>query len=407
MRWVGGGRMRRLLADRDARLYLVGLFVSVFGDTALYLALAIWIRIQTGSTTAAGGVFVAFGLGFLVSPITGVWVDRVRRRPLLVWLNLATAVAVLAILVGDGRNLLWVVYLIMVGYGVATGTMRAARLALVRTIVPKELLAEAIGMIQVIGVLLSLVAPLLAAGLLVRFGPAPVIVLDAATFVVTATLIAALRVTEPEPDPVRHHWLTELTAGIRYLVGNPVLRRLAVLASLVTAAGGIQETTTFSLVAYGLHRSPAFVAVLATIECVGSLVSGLAAAWLMRAVGRSAPVRIGLAAATVGLLVQTSGVLAWAVVGALLIGGGMVLVATWYMTSFQETTPTEFIGRTDGALSALVSVSQTVCTAIGAALNGFVDYRVLLLAVASLVAAGLLNAPSSVSTSDTVAVDAG
>jgi hypothetical protein len=144
----------------------------------------------------------------------------------------------------------------------------------------------------------------------------------------------------------------------------------------------------------------AFFGVLATSVGLGAMASGLAASWLMRAVGRSAPLRIGLGAACAGLLVQSTGLLACAVVGELLVGAGMVLVSTWYLTLYQMSTPTELVGRTDGALNAVVSVSQTMCTAVGAALNGIVDYRIMLLATVSLLLAGLLGAPSGMPTQD-------
>jgi hypothetical protein len=46
--------MRRLLAHRDARIYTAGQSLSVIGDSALWLAMAIWVKILTGSNSDAG-----------------------------------------------------------------------------------------------------------------------------------------------------------------------------------------------------------------------------------------------------------------------------------------------------------------------------------------------------------------
>jgi MFS family permease len=74
--------MRRLLAHRSARLYLSGQVMSLFGDSALWLAMGIWIKVLTGSSAAAGLSFFALALGSLCGPLGGMLADKVRRRPL-------------------------------------------------------------------------------------------------------------------------------------------------------------------------------------------------------------------------------------------------------------------------------------------------------------------------------------
>ena len=87
--------MRRLLAVRDARVYLTGQVFSLFGDTALWLARGIWVKTLTGSNAAAGLVFFVANVPVLLTPLTGLLVDRVRRRPLLIAVNALTGAAVL------------------------------------------------------------------------------------------------------------------------------------------------------------------------------------------------------------------------------------------------------------------------------------------------------------------------
>ena len=60
--------MRRLLALREARLYLAGQSLSLLGDLALSLAMGVWVKELTGSSGAAGLTFLAFLLPQLVSP---------------------------------------------------------------------------------------------------------------------------------------------------------------------------------------------------------------------------------------------------------------------------------------------------------------------------------------------------
>ena len=79
--------MRRLLASRNARLYLFGTAVSTFGDYALWLALAVWVKLLTGSTSLAGINTLMLILGGLLAPLTGLLVDRISRRVLVIWMD--------------------------------------------------------------------------------------------------------------------------------------------------------------------------------------------------------------------------------------------------------------------------------------------------------------------------------
>ncbi len=133
--------MRQLLAHRDARLFLGGDIVSMFGDTSLWLAAAIWVKSLTGSNSAAGLVFFAFGLPQLAAPLFGMVVDRVKRKPLLIAVNLVMGVAVLLLLLVHGRGDVWIIYLVMILYGASYGLLGPAQSALLTVLLPRGPLA--------------------------------------------------------------------------------------------------------------------------------------------------------------------------------------------------------------------------------------------------------------------------
>ena len=165
--------MRRLLRDRNARLYLSGQVISLFGDSALWLAIAIWIKVLTGSSSAAGLSWFALALGSLSGPLGGMLADRVRRRPLLVATNLATAALVLLLLLVRDRHQVWLIYLVMFGYGVSGSLLGPAQTALVQGIVPADLLGDANGVLQTAQQGMRLVTPLAGAGLFPSSVPFP------------------------------------------------------------------------------------------------------------------------------------------------------------------------------------------------------------------------------------------
>ena len=71
--------MRKLLAHRDARLLLYGQTLSAFGDWAMLIVLAVWMKSLTGSSALAGLTFFVFAAGQLGAPLGGLLADR---RPL-------------------------------------------------------------------------------------------------------------------------------------------------------------------------------------------------------------------------------------------------------------------------------------------------------------------------------------
>ncbi|HET6867064.1 MAG TPA: MFS transporter [Solirubrobacteraceae bacterium] len=374
--------MRRLLAVRDARLFLAGQAVSTFGDSALWLATGVWVKSLTGSSAAAGLSFFFFSAPTLLAPLSGLVVDRVSRRRVLVAVNAFTGAVVLALLLVHSAGQVWLIYLVMAVYGLAYSTLGAAQSALLASIVPEALLADANGALRTMQATLSLVAPLTGAGLFALVGPHPLVLLDAATFVVPVLCALSLRVTEVPARPRVERWRTELSAGVRHLVANPPLRQMTVAAVCAVLGFGFSETTIFAVVDQGLNRTPAFVGVLITLQGAGAVLGGLTAASLVRWVGERALIATGLGLMTVGALLEIPPSLASVVPGVLLFGVTLPWVIVGLTTLVQRMTPSELQGRVYAAADAVITTPQTISIAAGAALIGIAGYQVLLAAMA-------------------------
>ena len=174
--------MRELLRRRDARLYLGGQVCSLLGDSALLLVLGIWVKQLTGSSGRAGLVFFAYALATLLGPLTGVVVDRVRRRTLLIVVNALGAASVLPLLAVHDAGDTWLIYAVACAYGLVNVLIGAGQSALLATMLPGELLVDANGFLQTVREGLRLVAPLAGAGLFAVAGATPVVIIDAASF---------------------------------------------------------------------------------------------------------------------------------------------------------------------------------------------------------------------------------
>src|SRR5256885_4263343 len=99
--------MRRLLSYRDVRLLIAGQTLSAFGDWAMWIVMAVWMKSLTGSSARAGLVFFVLALGNLAGPLGGLLADPVRRRPLMIATHRTLGGSVLVLLLLHGNGDAW------------------------------------------------------------------------------------------------------------------------------------------------------------------------------------------------------------------------------------------------------------------------------------------------------------
>lgn len=377
--------MRRLLSFRDARLLVAGQTLSAFGDWAMWIVLAVWMKTLTGSSARAGLVFFALGLGNLAGPLGGLLADRVKRRPLMIVCDVVLGTSVLVLLVVHDASAAWLIYLVALLYGVVGSVFYPARSALLRLMLPEDLLAEANGVLSSVQQGLRIVAPLAGAGLYAAFGGGMVAILDAATFAGSALLLSRMHVREEKPEPPEHHFLREVTAGIEHVWRTLPLRQMTIGTTIALLVVGFTETLIFIVIGHLGHK-PSFFGVLATLQGVGSIAGGLTAAWVLRRIGdvRSVGLGLGLFGACALLLAVPS--LPVVLIGFVVAGVGLVWAIVAFNTALQTRTPLVIQGRVSAAVDVSLSVAQTTSIATGAVLSTFIDYRVLLAGLAAVVA---------------------
>jgi MFS family permease len=395
--------MRQLLARKDIRLLFAGQTLSMFGDWMMFIAIAIWMKVLTGSNGAAGLVFFVLALAGLVAPLGGLVVDRLPKRPLMIATHLALAGVMCLLLLVHDRSDIWLLYLVAALYGLGGNLFASARSAMLRAMVPDELLADANGAYQSIGEGLRIVAPLAGAAIFAAAGGHVVALVNAATFLLSAAALVALPFAEPPAALKENHFLREVSAGIAHIARNRVLRELTIGVAGALLVAGFSETLIFAITSDGLHKGPSFVGVIATFQGVGAIAGGLTAPWLMRRVGDIRLAGLGIALFAIGiclwLIPRTAVVLSFTAIS----GAGIVWAIVALATAYQVRSPSHVQGRVSAAANMLFSVPQTISIAAGAALIAVLDYRIEIIAMAAvfaLAAAYLLTRPGEARTAE-------
>jgi MFS family permease len=367
----------RVLRDRGAAIFLTASVVSGFGTSALWLAAAVWVKDLTGSNGLAALSVLALWAPTLAGSLLGGLADRVRRRPLLLAVNLGPA-ALLPVLLAASPGRLWLLFAVLLGYGAAAVVADAAESALVAAVVPAGLLGDFNGLRTTTTESMKLVAPLAGAGIYAAWGGPAVALLDAASFVCAAGLYACVRVDEVPPRKGGGGGLRGGTAeGVRFLWGHPLMRPLVVAGGTTMLCAGLNGALLYAVVE-GLGRPPAYAGALYAVQGAGSAAVGLLSGPALRRFGERRFAACGIALTAVAVAVRAVPSDAVALVCAAAIGAGLPCVLIAALTAVQRDTPDALLGRVSGTAGTLMYAPNAVGLALGAALVELLPYRPLL-----------------------------
>ena len=370
------------------RLY-AGLTTSMFGDSVMLLVLSMWVKTVTGSNALAGLTFFFMVIPVLFAPLLGPWIDRVERQPLLVWGHLASGVGVLPLVLVRGEGQVWIIWAVAMLYGLSFVVLPAALNGLLKELMPEEMLVDANSSLETTKESFRLFGPLIGALLFTWLGGWAVAVLDASSFVLAAVVIATISVVEQAPEREESHFWHQMTAGMRHLAAEPVLKHVLIGFGLCILVFGFAESAVYALLD-AFDKPAAWVSAIVTAQGVGAIGGGLSSSTVVRRIGEVAGCVVGLAVAAVSILVMGLVGQFWLVLAmATMMGAAMPLITVAFMTLVQRRTPLAIMGRVSVAAETVMAVPQAVSLALGSLLVVLLSYHVILsiMGVVTLLAA--------------------
>ena len=373
--------MKAAFGQPGFRRLFAGLSTSMLGDSIMLLVLSIWVKTLTGSSAMAGFTFFFMCLPAIFAPLAGAWLDRVRRKPLLVWGNIASAVAVLPLLLVRDAGDVWIIWTVAALYGVSFVVLPAGLNGLLKELMPEELLVDANSSLQTIKESYRLFGPLLGAGLFAWTGGWVVALVDAVSFLIAAAVISTIPVAEETPEPEEGTFWTQLTGGIRHLVGDRILGHMLVGFGLTMLVLGFCESAIFALTDH-FEKDATFVSVLVSVQGVGAVVGGLSSPRVVRRLGEVGASVLGLVLlGSSALAMASSPSVAWVLASITLFGVSLPMLVISYMTLLQRRTPQRLMGRVSVAAEVVMSVPSAASLAVGALLVTLVDWRLIFIVI--------------------------
>jgi MFS family permease len=279
--------------------------VSTVGTQVTFIALPLTaILVLDASAFEVAALAAMDTLPFLLFALpAGVWIDRLRRRPLMVVADFGRAAALLSIPVAYALDALSLGQLFVVGFSVGTfGVLfDLSYLSYLPSLVGREQVASGNARLEATRSAAQAAGPGLGGALVGLFGAPVAILADAISYLVSGGLLAAIRQREPAPAAERRPALSELREGIRYVFRQPYLR------ALTLAIGG---SNVFTFMVIALFMVYAVRALDMSAELIGLIFTVANIAGLAGAVASGRVVsRFGLGPTIVGTAILAS--LAW------------------------------------------------------------------------------------------------
>jgi len=275
------GYVELLRRNRDFRFMWLGQVVSQLGDWFDTIALFTLVLRLTGSGGAVGLVLVArFLPSVVLGPLSGVFADRFNRRTLMIASDVARAVVVLGFLFVRRPEHVWLVYVLTVLQLGLSSFFEPARSAVIPSIVRERELVTANALSSVTWSAMLTLGAAFGGPVTAWFGTDAAFVIDSLTYVLSALLIASVRLPRRPARPKRKLSLskalgvTDTLEGLRYVKSRP--RVLAVL--LVKTAWGLGGGILTLLPVFGEKVFPV----------AGSAAAGMSVLYFARGIGTAA-----------------------------------------------------------------------------------------------------------------------
>jgi MFS family permease len=366
------GYVELLRGNRSFRQVWLGQVVSQMGDWFDTIALYTIILRLTGSGRAVGLLLVArFVPSFLLGSLSGVVADRFSRRSIMIISDLLRAVVVLGFLFVRRAEQLWIIYFLTVLQLALSTFFEPAKTAIIPSIVSDRELVAANAISSVTwSAMLTIGA---AVGGLVTgwFGTDVAFILDALTYLLSAALIASVRIPKRPPRQKgeltvgRALGITQTIEGARYVKRRPRVLALLLVKPAWGLGGGILTLlAVFGEKIFPVGRNAATgIGVLFAARGIGTAVGPIVARRISGEGKTPMQVSIGIAFLIGGAFYvafgwATSFVMALIVLGLAHTGGSILWVFSTVL--LQRTVEDNFRGRVFAAELALLTLTMAI-----------------------------------------------
>jgi MFS family permease len=377
-----------LLRDAVYRRLWTSILISSFGGQVTMLALPLTAAVLLNATpTQMGWLTATEILPFVLFSLpSGVWLDRVPKLPVYVAGETIIAFTVASVPLAWWAGWLTMPWLYSVGFLIGTvyTTAGTAAQIVLTQVVPRERLVEAHAKNALASSGAEVAGPGVA-GVLIKLVGAPLALLvDAVGLLLSAVILRGIRVQERQAVLApAGHFLRDLKAGLRFVVGHRLLLTLAALVGVWQMSHHAALVVQILFATRTLGLSEQAVGLCYVGLGVGTVAASLFGHRLSARIGPGPCLVLGVATCGGGWLVLSLapvsawGVAAFAVMLAL-FGVGAVLIFINFLSLRQAVTPAPLLGRMTSTMRWLILIPAGPGALLGGWLGEHVELRAAL-----------------------------
>ena len=357
-----------------------GQAISEIGSQISMLALPTVAILLLGATPFQVGLLAA--LETLAFPalglFAGVYVDRLRRRPIMIACDLGRLLALVSVPIAFAFNVLTMeqLYAVALITGVGTVFFDVAYQSYLPALIQRGDLVEGNTKLQVTGSAAQMAGPALAGFLIQLFGPARAVAADAASFLVSVVSLWWIRRPEPSPRPSaesgRRGFFFEMWEGIQVVFGNPTIWKIAGSTSTSNLGSNVFFAVYLIFAYRVLHLSPGTVGIIFGAGAVGGLLGALSASWIARHIGLGPTLFITIVMGGLAMILVPLAQYGWAV--PLLLASTVIGSFTGPVYNINQVSLRQAItpDRVQGRMNATVRTVIWGTMPIGAFIGGLI-----------------------------------
>jgi predicted MFS family arabinose efflux permease len=370
----------------------VGLQIAYFSISIVAVVVLDLSEAQIGVLYAMDQIaLVLFGL------LVGVWVDRMRDKPIIVISEILRAVVMLSVPVAWALDMLTIghVFAAMFLLGLASVFFDVGQASFVPQLIDNKRLTKGNSRIHGIRSASDTGGPL-AAGPLVSLLTAPVaIVVAVVSFAVSALAVARIKYREEEPArPEKPHVGAEIVQGVKFIFGDMILRNIAVVSAWCNLSVGAFQ----SMLMVFLIRDSGQSTEVAGFVLAGSGLGGVLGAMLCGRISEKAGVGptalVALALSGPGMAIVAASGPGWgaavAFIGQVVFVAAVVVFNVNVISYRQAVTPDEMQGRVGATQRVICWAAMAAGSILGGFAGELFSARVVLVIASIMLCFGVL-----------------
>lgn len=352
-----------LWSHHDFRALWAGDTISQFGSAIGRTVIPLVAAGTLAATPWEMGVLSASSMAafLLIGLPAGVWVDRLRRRPIMLIADFARAALLLSIPLAWWADVLTLAQLVVVALlvGVCTVFFDIAYQSYLPSLVGRDQLVEGNSKLEASRSVAEVSGPAVAGGLAQLVGAANGVLINGIGYLSSAYFLLRISSVEPKPEPSAQRKLSrEIAEGLRFVFHNRSLSAIVGCTGTANFFGGITAAVIVLFLLRDLGLSDGAVGLLFSAAGIGGVLGAVTANWWNTRLGQTRVIWLSLLVTQpIGLLIPLAAAdwrIAFVALGDMALAYGAVVYNIAQVSYRQAICPDRLLGRMNASVRFIV-----------------------------------------------------